>query len=142
MSAQNLRWLTAAILAFHAIGHFTGILAALQVFNVKGWNGESWLLTPLVGDAAARIVSIVLFAVILIGFLVVVLALLAWGVPYAWWRPLAIVMACLSLVTVALYWNAFVLFFPNKLGAIGVNIAVIVCLLVLNWPTDAALGYQ
>ena len=51
------------------------------------------------------------------------------------------VAAAFSIVTIVLFWNAFVAFFPNKVGALGVDIAVLVCLLVLNWPTEAMLGY-
>jgi hypothetical protein len=41
----------------------------------------------------------------------------------------------------ALFWNSFASLFPNKIGAIAVNIAVLVCLLWLNWPTEADIGY-
>ncbi len=56
------------------------------------------------------------------------------------WRTLAVAAAVVSLVAIALFWNAFVSFIPNKLGAIVVDVATLVCLLVLNWPTEADLG--
>jgi hypothetical protein len=61
--------------------------------------------------------------------------------PHDWWTTLAGVSAAVSLVTIVLYWNAFVLLFFNKVGALRVDIAVLVCLLWLNWPTEVALGH-
>ena len=37
--------------------------------------------------------------------------------------------------------SAFPSFFPNKIGAIVVNVAVLVTLLWLEWPTESAIGY-
>jgi hypothetical protein len=141
VSGTTLRIIVAAVLFIHGIGHFMGVVPALQLADVKGWNSRSWLLTPLLGEAASRILSIVLFLAALAGFVASALALLGWLVPHEWWRMLAVVSAVISLVTIALFWNAFVSLFPNKVGAIGVDIAVLVCLLVLNWPAEANLGF-
>jgi hypothetical protein len=141
MSGTTLRIVTAVVLFIHGIGHIMGVLPALQLVDVNGWNSRSWLLTPILGEAASRILSIILFLVALVGFVASALALLGWIVPHDWWRTLAVVSAVISVVTIVLFWNAFVSFFPNKVGALGVDIAVLVCLLVLNWPSEAALGY-
>jgi hypothetical protein len=76
----------------------------------------------------------------LVGFLAAALGLMGWLVPHDSWRTLAIVSAVISLIALALFWNAFVSFIPNKLGAIAVDIATLVCLLGLNWPSEADLG--
>lgn len=141
MSPTALRIIIAAVLFIHGIGHFMGVMPALQLFNVKGWNSRSWLLTPLIGEAASRILSAVLFMMALVGFLASAMALLGWLVPHDWWRTLAIVSAVISLITVVLFWNAFVSLIPNKVGALGVDVAVLVCLLVLNWPAEADIGF-
>ncbi|MGD8474979.1 MAG: hypothetical protein PVH95_06445 [Anaerolineae bacterium] len=141
MSGTTLRALVAAVLFIHGIGHATGIIPALQLFEVKNWNSRSWLLTPILGETVSRILSIILFLIALIGFIGSTLALLDWVIPHDWWRMLALVSSVISIVTIVLFWNAFVTFFPNKVGAFGVDIAVLVCLLILNWPTEAALGY-
>ena len=62
-------------------------------------------------------------------------------VPHASWRTLAVVSAVVSLVAIALFWNAFVSLIPNKLGAFAVDVATLVCLLGLNWPSEADLGF-
>ena len=141
MSGVTLRALVAVVLFIHGIGHVMGVIPALQLTDIKGWNSRSWLLTPILGETISRFLSIILFLVALAGFVASSLALLGWVVPHDWWRTLAVVSAVISIVTIALYWNAFVAFFPNKVGALGVDIAVLVCLLVLNWPTEAMLGY-
>lgn len=141
MSGTTLRIVIAAVLFIHGIGHFMGMMPALRLASVKGWNSRSWLLTPLIGEGASRILSAILFLAALVGFVASALGLLGWLVPHEWWRTLAVVSAVVSIVAIVVFWNAFVSLFPNKVGAIGVDIAVLVCLLWLNWPTKAALGY-
>ena len=141
MSGVTLRALVAVVLFIHGIGHVMGVMPALKLSTVEGWNSRSWLLTPILGETISRILSIILFLVALVGFVASALALLGWVLPHDWWRTLAVVSAVISIVTIVLFWNAFVAFFPNKVGALGVDIAVLVCLLVLNWPTEAMLGY-
>jgi hypothetical protein len=141
MSGVTLRAIIAAVLFIHGIGHFMGVMPALHMVDVKGWNSHSWLLTPLIGETASRILSAILFLAALVGFIVATLALLDWLVPHDWWRTLAAISAIVSLVTVVLFWNAFVALMPNKVGALAVDIAVLVCLLVLNWPSEADIGY-
>ncbi len=142
MSVTTLRTIIAAVLFIHGVGHFMGVMPALRLVDVKGWNSHSWLLTPLVGEGVARFISIVLFLAALVGFLATALAVMGWLVPHDPWRPLALVSAVISLVAIVLFWNAFVSFIPNKLGAIVVNVATLVCLLGLDWPTEADLGFS
>ena len=149
MSPTILRIIIAGILAFHGVGHAMGIIPALQLrfFQnqtgawAQNWSSHSWLLTPLLGEAASRILAIILFSVSLVGFAGAALALMGWLVPHEWWRTLAIVSAVISLVALAFFWNAFIYLFPHKVGAIAVNVAVLVGLLWANWPTEADIGY-
>jgi hypothetical protein len=141
MSGTTLRIIIALVFFVHGVGHFMGIMPALGLSSVKGWSSHSWLLTPLLGEAASRIISIILFAAALVGFLAAALGLMGWLVPHDSWRTLAIVSAVISLIALALFWNAFVSLIPNKLGAIAVDVATLVCLLGLNWPSEADLGF-
>ncbi|MBN1317577.1 MAG: hypothetical protein JXA42_18990 [Anaerolineales bacterium] len=109
---------------------------------LRNWSSHSWLLTNLLEDSISRIVCIVLFLASLIGFIVVTLALLGWGVPHDLWRRWAIVSAVISLAAIVLFWNALIFLIPHKVGSLGVNIAALVCLLALNWPADSALGFN
>ena len=149
MAPQTLRFLIASVLCFHGIGHLMGIIPGLRLFKVdasssswlKGWTSKSWLLNGLLGDRAARYLCIVLFAAAFACTIAAALAVLGWGVPHAHWRTLALIAALLSLVSVVLYWNALMLFFPHKVGCLSVDLATLVCLLWLNWPTEAAIGF-
>ena len=141
MSGTTLRIIIALVFFVHGVGHAMGIIPALRPADVKGWSSRSWLLTPVVGEAASRIISAILFLAAMLGFLAATLALMGWLVPHDFWRTLAVVSAAISLVAIGLFWNAFVSLIPNKVGAIAVDIAVLVCLLVLNWPSEADIGF-
>jgi hypothetical protein len=149
MSGTVLRAIIAFVFAFHGVGHAMGILPALGVVNVEGsdqgwlknWSSRSWLLTDILGDTASRVLCAILYGAALVGFIAAALALLGWGIPHDWWRTLAVVSAIISLVGLLLYWNALIFLFPHKVGALAVNIATLVCLLLLNWPTEADLGF-
>ena len=148
MSPTTLRFLIAGVLSFHGIGHLMGVIAGLNLFRVhasspawlKGWNSHSWLLSSLLGDTAARVVCIVLFAAAFASAIAAALGLFGWLVPHETWRTLALASAVVSLVALVLYWNGLMLLFPHKVGAIGVDIATLVCLLELNWPSEPAIG--
>jgi hypothetical protein len=150
MSGTTLRIVIALVLLFHGVGHFMGAIPALGLFNAasrsdqgvfKNWSSRSWLLNDLLGDGAARVICIILFLGALLGFFGAALGLVDWLVPHDWWRMLVVASAVVSLIAIALYWNALILLFPHKAGAISVNVAVLVCLLILSWPSEANIGY-
>ncbi len=149
MSSTTLRTIISAALFVHGLGHVMGVIPALRLFEVnesspaalKRWSSRSWLLTDPLGDTAARIICLILFAAVLVCSAGAALGLLGQLVPHAWWRPLAIASAVVSLVAIALYWNAFITLFPPKVGAIGMDLAILVGLLLANWPSEAAIGY-
>jgi hypothetical protein len=148
MSTTMFRIIVAGALAFHGIGHAMGVIVALKLIKVdpsqgvfENWSSDSWLLTDLLGDLVARVVCTLLYLVALVGFLGAALGLMGWGVPHDWWRTLAIVSAVISLLALALFWNALMLLFPHKVGALAINIATLICLVWANWPTEGALGF-
>lgn len=134
-----IRILIVIVLIAHGIGHVLGVFPALGLASLEGWSLRSWLLTDLIGTTAASWLGVVLWLVGLLGFVGAGLGMLGWIVPQAWWRSLAISAAVLSLLALALYWNAFPSLL-NKVGAIGVDVAVLVGLLWLNWPSEAVLA--
>ena len=149
MSGTSLRTLIVVVFLIHGVGQFMGIIPALRLFGTesgggpewfRNWTSDSWLLTDLVGSAATRIVCLLLFGAAFIGFVTAGLGLAGGLVPYGWWRPLAVASAAIALVALILFWDALIYFFPHKVGDIAVNLAVLVCLLGLSWPSDAALG--
>jgi hypothetical protein len=141
MSVTTLGITIALVLFAHGIGHVMGLIPILGLSSTETWHARSWLLTGLIGDIASRAVGFILFAVALVGFIGAALGLMDWLVPHDWWRTLAIVSAVISMVAIILFWNAFVMLFPNKIGAIAVNVAALVGLLMASWPTELQLGY-
>jgi hypothetical protein len=135
---SKLTWLIAIVFFVHGIGHIMCIMPALGLDASPTWNSYSWLLTNLIGQGAANVVGIVIWLAAVVGFLLAALALLSWGLPHAWWRPLAVVSAVISLIGVVLFWNAFATWF-NKAGAITVDLAVLIGLLFLRWPAEQQL---
>jgi MFS family permease len=139
MSGRKLQWLIALVLLIHAIGHTMGILPAAGYSLSSTWTSHSWLLSGAFGQTAANVLSVAIWLAATVGFLLAALALMGWGVPHAWWRPLAIVSAVVSLLGLFLFWNAFASWF-NKAGAILVNVAILFGLLVRRWPKEADLA--
>lgn len=140
MSGRTLQLIIAAVFVLHGIGHVMGILPIVGASQLKeGWNSRSWLLTDRLGAPPANAISIIIWVACMVGFTLAGLAIMDWVVPYAWWRGLALGSAILSLMGIVLYPNSFVMWF-NMVGAIAVDVAVIVGLLLLSWPADVDLG--
>jgi hypothetical protein len=133
MSPQTLRFLIPAVLIVHGVGHTMGILPALGLASTDTWHSRSRLLTPVLGDKAARAISVILWLVAVLGAIGAGLGAFGLPVTQSSWRTLAVVSAIVSLVGLVLFWNAFSAFF-NKAGAIGVDVASLVGILMLNWP--------
>lgn len=141
MSPTLVRIIIAFVLFIHGVGHVMAFFPAFGISSTETWHARSWLLTRFIGESSSRVILVILFGAALLGFVGAALAIMGWLIPYDAWRTLSIVSAVISLAAIALYWNAFVALFPNKIGALAVDIAVLVCLLFLNWPTDADIGY-
>jgi hypothetical protein len=135
MSTSTLRIAIAVILIAHGVGHYMGMLSTLGVKLSRTSSPDSWLFTNLLGDKGSRAIGFIIWLLALLGFIGAGLALLGLLIPQAWWQPLAVISAIISLVGLIFFWNAFAMFF-NKLGAVGVNVAVLISLLFLRWPPD------
>ena len=82
----------------------------------------------------ARIIALVLWSTTVLGFIAAGAGAFGLSALVGSWRTIAVVMAIVSLIALALYWHAFASLFPNKIGAIAVNIAVVVGVLIAHWP--------
>ena len=129
MSTSTIRIITALVLIIHGIGHAMAFFPALNVFSTEKWHHRSWLLSGFLGDSVSRVLVVILFGAALIGFIAAVLGLLGWLVPHSAWQTLAIVSSIISLVALGLFWNSFASLFPNKIGAILVDVATLWALL-------------
>lgn len=127
MSIQMLRILIAGALFVHGVGHVLGF-----------WlPARSWLL-PSVPESTLRIMSSVFWILVALGFIVSCLGFLGIVVPTNWWRPAAVIFAVVSLLGLVLFWNTWPAF--NTVGALAMNIAVLVTQLWLYWPPASMFG--
>ena len=140
MSPKTLRTIIAIFLFVHAIGHIQGIVASLGVIKSETWNVRSWLFDGLLGEKGSRMLAMILFAVCVLGFLATAFSFLGIGLPHEPWRTMAVIFAVPSVLGLIAYWDAFAQLF-NKVGAIGVNGWILIGLLLLNWPSEAEIGF-
>ncbi len=127
MSPQTLRLLIAGALFVHAVGHSLGF-----------WMPSSSWILPNVPGSTLRIVSSIFWILSTVGFLASFLGFLGFIIPITWWRSLAIVFAIVSLLGLFLFWNTWPTL--NLIGAISMNIVVLVTQLVLHWPAENMFG--
>ncbi len=143
MSDQVLKLFIAGALMLHGLGH-GGALGALIWIRVRpgtetgGWQAaRSWLL-PSFDASTATMVASIFWVVALIGF--VAAAMSFWGIllPGEVWRPVATVSAFVSILGIVLFLGTWPPF--NTVAALGMNVAVLVALLWLRWPSQATFG--
>jgi len=141
MSADTARGLVFGALVIHGLGH-GGALGALIWMALRpsdptgGWQAaRSWLL-PALPAATATPIAGAFWIVAMLGFVVAALSFWGIGLPGEAWRSVAIGSAIVSLVGITLFFGTWPPF--NTLAALAVNIAVLVSLLWLRWPAQAA----
>ena len=140
MSDQALRIIVPLALILHGIGHWMGILTATGVIKTDSWNSRSWLLTDPLGDSTTRILALIIWAIVFAGFLAAGAGAWGWSVTEGSWRTIAVACAVLSLVGLFFFWNAFAALFPNKIGAIAINIIALVGILIADWPSTDVIS--
>jgi len=121
MSIQTIRFLIAAALFVHGVGHTLGI-----------WKPARSLPFLKIREPALRLVGGILWVLVALGFVVASMGFFGLLVPAGWWRPLAVVFALISMGMLLLFGRSWPLF--NFIGASAMNIAVLVALVWLRWP--------
>jgi hypothetical protein len=143
MSDQTIKLVAAGVLLLHGLGH-GGALGALAWIRFRpgtptaGWlAARSWLVPSLPADSATTLAG-ALWIVSLVGF--VIAAMSFWGVviPSGVWRPLAVASALASIAGIALFFGTWPMF--NTCAALAVNVAVLVAVLWLHWPSAAVMA--
>jgi hypothetical protein len=126
------------ICAAQAIGSFSPSEGVPNPSWLNWWPtalGESWLLSKLgIGQSLFTIVVGVLGLVSGVCVIAAGLGLFGFAIPLDWWRALAGVGAALSLIYFAIYAH------PFFAVGIGANIAILVVLLWIGWPSIDVLG--
>ena len=128
-----LRLLIVVVLIAHGIGHSIGVAGGWGN-NAWGGSGDSWLLTPVLGRSVG-VVEGLIWLIPAIGFVAAGGALLA-GMDA--WRAIALASSAVSLLAIALFPQQLPAF--STVAAVVVDVAVIIGLTVLQWPSADAVG--
>ncbi len=121
MSTQTIRILIAGALLVHGIGHTLGF-----------WKPARSLPFLNVPEPVLRFAGGIIWVLVAVGFVISSMSFYGIFAPAKWWRPLAVVFAVISMVGLILFGRSWPIF--NFIGASGLNVAVLVALLWLQWP--------
>lgn len=142
MSDQTIKLLAAGALLLHGLGH-GGALGALAWIRFSPSSSGPWLaarswLVPSLSTDGATALAGLFWVASLVGFLITAMSF--WGVlvPAEVWRPLGVGSALVSGTGIVLFFGIWPMF--NTLAALGMNAAVLVAVLGLNWPSQAVVG--
>jgi hypothetical protein len=143
MSDQTIKLVAAGVLLLHGLGH-GGALGALAWIRLRpgtptgDWlAARSWLVPSLTADTATTLASAVWIAS-LVGFVIAAMSFGGVVVPGGVWRPLTVASALVSIAGITFFFGTWPMF--NTLAALAVNVAVLVAVLWLRWPSVAVLG--
>ncbi|NPD87749.1 MAG: hypothetical protein HGN29_03450 [Asgard group archaeon] len=98
-----------------------------------GWSRKSWLLDRFLDEKIVKIVGIVLWILVMVGFVVSGIVILSKNES---WRIIDIITSFISLFAFAFFWNELK---PKpKYFILGPIIAIvnIITLLIDKWPSD------
>ena len=131
-----LRFVVGAFIVLHGLVHLLYFGQSQRLFELRPgmiWPDGSWAFSRLLGDEATRILASISYALAAIGFVAGGIGIL---VRQAWWRPVVVGSAAFSAVIIILFWDEELHKLDDKGGiALLINIAILVALLVLRWPS-------
>jgi len=121
-----------------------GLISGMFLFYVKtpdkndyfGWSRKSWFLDRFLGSNIIKIVGLILWIIIIIGFVLSGILILS---KLEIWRIIAIIASFVSLFAYLLFWTELN---PKPINFIigpGVALGNIIALLIVNWPLDTVL---
>jgi NADH:ubiquinone oxidoreductase subunit K len=94
-----------------------------------GWNGKSWLLTPLAGGDVTRILAAIFYGLSTIVFVIASIGLFA---SQGWARTGLIIASSISIFTIVVFWDGSFRM-PVEKGAIGLLISLAILVAALIW---------
>jgi hypothetical protein len=139
MMSKLVRIIAVLVLIAHGLGHTLGLFPPFGLGKAASWSDQSWLFTSLLGEALTRWIGVIIWLLATVGFVIGGLGLLGTPTPLPWWRSLALAAALISLAGIVLYPQAF----PgllNTVGALVVDVVVLVALFWLHWPATQLAG--
>jgi hypothetical protein len=134
MSNDLLRILLAVVLFVHGVGHVVFMPVAYAAMKTPE-TGHSWLVSPVVGDAAGQWVATLLAAAAFALFAGAAIGI--WQL-LPWWRTLAVAGAIVSGALILAFFGGM----PTSasVSAFALDVVVLVAILVAHWPSEAVAG--
>jgi hypothetical protein len=149
MSPEITRIVITAVLLLHGVAHgraFFCLAATASGGGSQVWIPVRFWLFPKASKQTAAAIAAVFWLLATIGFIAAALGFWGFILPGAYWRQLAILSAIISTLGTVLFsgiWPGA----PDKrlstadtVISLVVNVAVLVALLVLQWPPLAMFG--
>lgn len=133
-----LRFLIGILIVLHGLVHLWYVTLSQRLVEFQpemGWTGRSWILTNPLGDATTRSLASILFVLVTITYVAGGIGIF---IQQDWWRPVVVGSALLSSALILLFWDGHLQMLVKKgLLGLAINTAMLVALLVLEWPTLA-----
>ena len=126
----------AIILMAHGLGHVLGILAGMGIKLSERHSLHSRVFSRLLGKNVSIFLGSVLSLAAIIFFLATGLSLSGWFLPVHLWTTLGIIASLISLFLLVFYRDFLPFLFPNKIGAVIINLYLIMTILWWHWPNQ------
>jgi fatty acid desaturase len=131
-----LRFIIGVFIVLHGLVHLLYFGQSWRLFELQPgmvWPDGSWAFSKLLGNEATKLLASTSCVLAAIGFVAGGIGIL---VGQAWWRPVVVGSAAFSTVIFILFWDGELQKLADK-GGIGllINIAILVALLILRWPS-------
>lgn len=115
------RLIVGVFLVLHGLVHLWYVVLShgwIEVEDEMGWNGHSWLLSPMFSEGTILAAASVLYVGVTVGF---VLGGVGVALGTDWWPPVVVGAAVLSTAVLVAMWDGRLELLVEK-GAAGVAI--------------------
>jgi hypothetical protein len=123
-------------MVLHGLVHLLYAGHSWRLFEVRpglAWPDASWAFSRLLGDPTTRALASVLYV---LATVVVVVGGVGMFARQEWWRAVVVGAAAFSTVVVLLFWDGRMQALTDQgLIAVLINVAILLALLVLRWPS-------
>jgi hypothetical protein len=131
-----LRFIIGVFMVLHGLVHLLYAGHSWRLFELRpemAWPDGSWAFSKLLGDSTTRTLASVLYVLATIGFVAGGVGVFA---RQEWWRVVVVGSAAFSTAIILLFWDGRMQAVTDKgLIAVLINLAILVALLVLKWPS-------
>jgi len=130
-----LKFIIGVFMVLHGLVHLFYFGQSRRLFELQPgmvWPDGSWVFSRLLGDAATRVLASISCILAAIGFVAGGIGIFAGQV---WWHPVVVGSALFSTVSYILFWDGKMQKLHDKGGiALLINLAILVAVLILQWP--------